>query len=58
MDRTDLYFVTLVSWTLHPGYQREGAKKPTLDEIGDLVDAMLKMRDTKWPQQSEQSEAP
>ena len=56
MDRTDLYFITLSSWLLHPGYSRADALVPSLHEIANLVDQMLKIREERWPSQSEQSE--
>jgi len=49
METVDLYFCSLAAWLYHPGYQKEGTKKPTLDEIADTVDAMLKIRSIRWP---------
>lgn len=50
MDVWDLYFSTLCSWHLHPGYLREGAVKPTLEECADIADEMLKIRDERRSQ--------
>ena len=56
MDRIDLYFASLAAWINHPGYLREGAQPPTLEAIANQVDAMLELRNKKWPWPSEQSE--
>ncbi|WNK14356.1 MAG: hypothetical protein [Microvirus sp.] len=50
MNVRDLYFMSLCGWLLHPGYQREGAIVPSLREIADLVDDMIRERDARWPQ--------
>jgi len=39
----DDFFCTLVGWTTHPGYYRENATKPTLEECADLADEMLRI---------------
>lgn len=48
MDFRDLLLMNLVSWQLHPGYQREGTRVPSLSEIFDLVEAVDRMRSDKW----------
>jgi hypothetical protein len=50
MDIRDLYFLQLAAWLLHPGYLREGAEAPSLDQIADLVDQLIKVRNERWPQ--------
>lgn len=52
-DAWELYYSTLCSWYLHPGYQREGTVRPSLEEIADIADEMLKVRNKrtrKWRQ--------
>ena len=46
-DETEFWstaFTELVGWLYHPGYNREGTPKPTLDEIADTVDQMVLVR--------------
>jgi len=40
----DDFFGTLVGWTYHPGYYRENATKPTLEECAQRVDEMMVVR--------------
>jgi hypothetical protein len=44
----DGYNGTLVGWTLHPvysaDYYRENAKKPTMEECGDIATQMIEIR--------------
>ncbi len=50
MNTWDIYFATLVGMALHPGYTREGTKKPTLDELANLTDEMMNIRSKRtWP---------
>lgn len=37
-------FTELVGWLYHPGYNREGTPKPSLEEIADTVDDMVMVR--------------
>jgi len=37
-------FTELVGWLYHPGYNREGTPKPTLEEIADTVTEMVVVR--------------
>lgn len=37
-------FTELVGWLYHPGYYRDNATKPTLEEIADTVDEMVLVR--------------
>jgi hypothetical protein len=59
MNTFDLYFSTIIGWSLHPGYQREGSKPLTIQEAGKLASEMMEER-KKWvglDQQSEQQQA-
>ena len=47
IDEWDLYFSTIVGWQLHPGYNRENAKKLTIKEAAELADHMIQER-KKW----------
>ncbi len=40
----DDFFCTLVGWTTHPGYYRENATKPTLEECADMATKMMEVR--------------
>ena len=40
----DDYFSTITGWTFHPGYYRENATKPTLEECASIADEMLAIR--------------
>ena len=37
-------FTELVGWLYQPGYYRDNATKPTLEEIADTVDEMVLVR--------------
>ena len=41
----DMYFASLVSITLHPGYNRENATQPTLEDCADMASKMLEVRE-------------
>jgi len=43
-DVWDDFFGTLVGWAEHPGYYRENATKPTLEDCADMADAMMAVR--------------
>lgn len=45
MDLWDMFFMQMASWRLHPGYLREGAKAPSLEEIAEVVNQMMKVRE-------------
>lgn len=47
MDVWDLYFSTIVGWNLHPGNNRDNAKKLTLEEAAKLANEMCEVRE-KW----------
>lgn len=40
----DDFFCTIVGWTQHPGYYRENATKPNLEECADIADEMMSIR--------------
>ena len=54
MALQDFYFASFVAWRLHPGWSREGAAPPTLEEMADLVDQVMEVREKRWPQSQEQ----
>jgi len=43
----DDFFCTLVGWTMHPGYYRENATKPTLEECAIQADEMMLVRQSR-----------
>lgn len=43
----DLYFATVVGWSLHPGYQREGTEPIDIHEAAWIAAQMMKERE-KW----------
>ena len=45
MDKFDLYFAALAGWLLHPGYEREGTIRPTLDSIVYMAEQMVDISD-------------
>lgn len=47
MEPWDIYFSSLVAFTLHPGYQREGTHVPTISECAELASLMVEERE-KW----------
>lgn len=47
MEVWDLYFASLVSFTAHPGYLREGTHKPTIEECAAMADAMVDERNKR-----------
>ncbi len=54
MEIEDFYFMTLVSWRYHPGYQRDGITAPTLDQIANMVDEIIEVRNKRWPSLQQQ----
>ncbi len=40
----DTYFAEIAGWTIHPGFNRENAKQPTLDECATMADEMILIR--------------
>lgn len=44
MQVFDLYFASVVAMTLHPGFNKPDTHKPTLDELAELVEEMIKVR--------------
>ena len=43
----DTYFSALVGWSMHPGYYRENAEKPSLEECAHIADKMVIIRRTR-----------
>lgn len=40
----DIFFGALVAMTIHPGFNKPNTPKPTLEELAELADQMLKYR--------------
>ena len=40
----DIFFAEVTGWTFHPGYYRENATKPTIEECAATADEMLEVR--------------
>jgi len=40
----DAFFGEIAGWTIHPGFNRENAKQPTLEECADMADKMIIIR--------------
>ncbi len=40
----DIYFAGLVHMTMHPGYQKPGQIRPSLEDMATLADKMLEYR--------------
>lgn len=47
MEAFHLYFASLASITLHPGYEREGTIRPTLEQLADMALEMVKIGEEK-----------
>ena len=41
MTTWELYFATIVGMSMHPGYEREGTERPSLEECADKADEMM-----------------
>ena len=52
----DLYFASIVGFTAHPGYEREGTKKPTVAEAAAIADQMMAERNKRTYEQLEGNE--
>jgi len=52
ISKFDFYFCQLVAWTLHPGYARVGTPKPTLNDLADQAEELVRISEEKqqWPQ--------
>ncbi len=44
----DLYFSGVVAFACHPGFQREGTEKPTIEQCANIADQMLAERRRRW----------
>ena len=40
----DSYFAEISGWTYHPGYFRDNAKMPTLEDCANVADKMIIIR--------------
>ena len=58
MDVFDIYFSSLVAFTLHPGYEREGTERPTIKQCAELAQQMLEEREQWLLSQQQSSEEP
>ncbi len=47
MSKFDIFFASLAGWILHPGYQREGAHLPHMDDIVKLAEEMVYISDVR-----------
>lgn len=45
MDVFDIYFASLCALTLHPGYEREGTERPSIEECAQLALEMIEERE-------------
>lgn len=45
MDAWDFYFATIVGWSLHPGYFKDGTHRMTLIECAAMTDEMVALRE-------------
>ena len=41
----DIYFASLVSMAMHPGYNRENVTQPTLEDCAEKAQEMIAIRD-------------
>lgn len=44
----DCFVASLLGMTNHPGQSKGDARKMTLEEIADMADAMLRLRDQRF----------
>lgn len=40
----DMFFSEVAGWSIHPGFNRENAKQPTLEECAEMADEMMALR--------------
>ena len=43
----DMFFAEVAGWSIHPGFNRENAKQPTISECADMADEMLRVRNER-----------
>jgi hypothetical protein len=44
LDVFDMYFISLASMAMHPGYNRENVTQPTMEECAEQAQEMMKIR--------------
>jgi len=52
MDLWSFTFIQLCGWRYHPGFTREGAKTPSLEDLARDADEIVRMIEEKeklWP---------
>lgn len=44
-----LFYMNVVGWTLHPGYQKPGSERLSLEDCARLADLMLAEYQARFP---------
>jgi len=44
----DMYYATVVGFTMHPGYEKPGTEKPSLEKLAEMADEMMIHRGQRW----------
>jgi hypothetical protein len=44
LDVFDMYFASLVSMAMHPGYNRDNVTQPTMEECAEQAQEMIEIR--------------
>jgi hypothetical protein len=47
MDTWDLYFISIFTWQLHPGYCRSPDEKLSAEQCAELTNKLMEVR-KKW----------
>ncbi len=56
-SKFDLFFASIAGWILHPGYQREGTPRPTLEACADIAETMVLMSEARAAVVKEEEDA-